>query len=725
MYLKRYLLVSSLILYALFSRLEADENWNLCRAPAYEPVQSLDSDGLPSEIEAESVTRSEDDVLHFSGQVRLLRGSEKIQADELIIDNQTERLQAYGQVTFESPEYRLQTDSLTMDQKAQTARFGASEFQLPGKHARGSAREVQKLDQSRSRFKGILYTTCDPGNSDWYLTGSQLDINQESGRGTAKNATLYFKGIPFFYLPYIMFPIDDRRMSGVLTPLLGYSESGGSSLAVPFYWNIAPNTDATITPAWFSERGLQLNTENRYLFSSHEGQIDLSYLDDDLLNDSRWQQKWQHRAALGLNIKADVLLQAVSDDLFFHDFDLPGSDNVNFHHLERHISLSQSAESWQTTILWQDYQTLDLSIAINDRPYRRLPRITLNSLFEPFENKLAFESKNEWVQFDHDSRVTGSRLHLLPSLTWPKTGDWYFFKPKLELALTEYQLENNNPFDNSISRSLPILSIDSGLIFERSLNNKEWIQTLEPRLFFLHVPFEDQTGIPGFDTARLTDSYSNFFETNRFSGADRIGDTKQVTIGLSSRILARDNGREIMNARLAQIHYFDDRRVSLDGITESQPKSNLIAELNLSPITRLRISSKLVYDEQSKKLLEKNLSINYAGNGYAANAEYYFTDQTLEQAALSLVYPVNDRWTVIAKYHQSLLFDKPVENLFGVNYESCCWGLKILASQTSDDDFLVTDRAVYFELTFKGLSQAGRDIDAQLAKAIPGYLSGF
>jgi LPS-assembly protein len=244
-------------------------------------------------------------------------------------------------------------------------------------------------------------------------------------------------------------------------------------------------------------------------------------------------------------------------------------------------------------------------------------------------------------------------------------------------------------------------------------------------LFFLHVPFEDQTGIPDFDTARLTDSYSNFFETNRFSGADRIGDTQQVTIGLSSRILARDNGREIMNARLAQIHYFDDRRVSLDGITESQPKSNLIAELDLSPITRLRIGSKLVYDEQNKKLLEKNLSINYAGNGYAANAEYYFTDQTLEQAALSLVYPVNDRWTIIAKYHQSLLFDKPVENLFGLNYESCCWGLKILASQTSDDDFLVTDRAVYFELTFKGLSQAGRDIDAQLAKAIPGYLPGF
>ncbi|MFV2031519.1 MAG: LPS-assembly protein LptD, partial [Gammaproteobacteria bacterium] len=243
--MKRYLLVSSLVLSALFSRVEAQEDWNLCRNPVYEPVPSPEGEGLSSEIEAESVTRTAEDLLLFSGQVQLIRGNEKIQADELIIDNQTERLQATGEVTFESPEYRLQTDSLSMDQKADTARFGASEFQLPDKHARGSAREIEKFDSSRSRFKDILYTACDPGNNDWYLTGSQLDLDQESGRGTAKNATLYFKGVPIFYLPYIMFPIDDRRMSGVLTPLLGYSQENGSSIAVPYYWNIAANADAT------------------------------------------------------------------------------------------------------------------------------------------------------------------------------------------------------------------------------------------------------------------------------------------------------------------------------------------------------------------------------------------------------------------------------------------------------------------------------------------------
>ena len=725
LYLQRFLLIVSLVLWALFSRLEADENWSLCRVPTYSPVPSLINDGLPSEIEAESVTRSEDNILHFSGQVQLRRGSDTIRADELIIDKQTERLHASGQVIFESPAYRLQTDSLTLNQKSEAAKFGASEFQLPERHARGSASAIEKFDTSHSRFKNFLYTSCDPENSDWRLTGGQLDIDQESGRGSAKHATLYFKGIPVFYLPYIMFPIDDRRMSGILNPLLSYSDEGGSGIAIPFYWNIAPNTDATITPAWFSERGLQITTENRYLFDSHQGQIDLSYLNDDLFNDRRWKKKWQHQATLGFNIGADLLLQEVSDDLFFHDFDLPGSDNEDINHLERHIRLTQTTESWQTGILWQDYQTLDLSIAVDNQPYRRLPRITLNSLFDPFENNLAFESKNEWVKFDHESLVTGSRLHLLPSVAWLKTDGWYFFKPKLELALTEYQLDNNSPFDNSISRSLPILSLDTGLIFERSLNNNDWIQTLEPRLFFLHVPFEDQTGIPDFDSARLIDSYSNFFRTNRFSGADRIGDARQVTIGLSSRILARDTGREIMNARLAQIYYFEDRLVSLDGFIESQSKSNVIAELDLSPTTGLKIGGKLVYDEQSNELFEKNLSINYANNGFAVNTEYYFTDQELEQAAISLVYPVNNRWTIFAKYHESLLFDKPVENLIGLSYESCCWGIKILASQTSDDDFLVTDNAVYFEVTFKGLSQAGRDIDTQLAKAIPGYQARF
>ena len=719
-------MVTGLFLSLPFANSLADVNWGLCRAPSFKFVDNSDPNLPVTEILAEQMSQNNNDLVRFSGQVEFNRAGQKIQADELIIDNLAEQLHANGRVIFEDANFRLQTEALTLDQKDQSARFDAAKFELPGQHAHGTAGEIIKIDESRSQFHDILYTSCDPDDRDWHLTASQLNIDEDSGRGTAKNATLYFQDIPFLYLPYIMFPIDDRRMSGMLTPLISYSDTRGGSLAVPIYWNIAPNTDATITPAWYSKRGLQWNSENRYLLRNHEGQVDLSYLDDDLSNSTRWLKKWQHRANLGLGIKANFLLQEVSDESYFSDFESLTSERDDIDYLERHITISHSSESWQTNLLWQDYQTIDQNIAIPDQPYQRLPRLTLNSLFKPFDNGLQFDLRNEWVEFERDSSVTGSRLHIAPSIAWSKSNSWYFFKPKLQYALTEYRLDNNSPNENSISRSIPTLSLDSGLIFERVFSAKRGlIQTLEPRLFYLNTPFEDQSIIPDFDTALLSESYNNLFKTNRFSGFDRIGDADQVTLGISSRIISTNSGAELFNIALGQIHYQQDRRVSLDNTTDFSPKSNLIAQMSMTPSENWKITSKLVRQPDSKNLSEKNLSINYQKHGFAANIEYFFTDQELEQSLLSAAYPLNDRWTIVAKYHQSLLFDEPVENLFGLSYESCCWGFKILASQTSDKNFIETDQAIYFEMTFKGLSQVGQDIDTRLTNSISGYHARF
>jgi LPS-assembly protein len=671
------------------------------------------------------MSQDNNNLIKFSGQVELLRAGQRIRADELIIDSLTEQLEANGQIVFEDANYRLQAEALTLNQKAQSARFESTRFELPGQHARGSADEIIKIDASRSRFHNILYTSCDPDDRDWHLKAKELNIDQNSGRGTAKNATIYFQEIPFFYLPYIMFPIDDRRMSGMLTPLISYSDTRGGSIAVPLYWNIAPHTDATITPAWYSKRGLQWNSENRYLGRNQEGQLDLSYLDDDLSNSTRWLKKWQHKAGLGLNIKADILLQEVSDDLYFRDFESLTSERDDIDYLERYITISHNSQSWETRLRWQDYQTIDQTIAISSQPYQRLPGLTINSLFKPLDNGLQFELRNEWVSFDRDSSVTGSRLHIAPSIAWPSSDSWYFFKPKLQYALTEYRLDNNDPNDNSISRSIPTLSLDTGLIFERVFNaSRGWIQTLEPRLFYLNTPFEDQSNIPDFDTADLSETYNNLFKTNRFSGFDRIGDADQFTLGLGSRIISKTSGAELFNFTLGQTHYRQDRRVSLDNTTAVDSKSNLIMQMSVTPNPNWRVSSNLVR-QQDKTWPEKNLSINYQDQGFAANIEYYFTDQELEQYLVSAAYPLNDRWSIVAKHHQSLLFDEPVENLFGLSYESCCWGFKILASQTSDSDFVEVDQTIYFELTLKGLSQVGQDIDTKLINSIPGYQSRF
>jgi LPS-assembly protein len=708
----------------------AQENWGLCRAPAFTPIEAASPDvNDATKIEANFMSRQGNDIVYFSGQVELTRPTQSLLADELTLNNTTEQAKASGDVTFKSPDSELKTEFMTLNQKDQSAYFASSSFSLPAQHIRGTANEIIQFNNSLSRYKNIQYTTCDPGNSTWHMTASQFDINRESGRGSAQHATVYIQEVPVLYLPYLQFPIDDRRMSGILAPTVGLSETSGSSISAPVYWNIGSNLDATITPAWFGDRGVQLNTENRYLFKNHEGQIDLSYLEDNKSNNSRWFQKWKHRSNLGSNISADLTWREVSDSTFFDDFESLDDSNDDATHLERYVTLNHRTELWQSSLLFQSFQTPNPNFATASRPYRRLPRLMVNSQFKAFDNGIQFNARNEWVRFDHEnnSNVMGERIHLRPYLSWEQSDSYYFFKPKIEYALSDYQLDNNSLGANSIQRNIPILSLDTGLFFNREMNiDTNWTQTLEPRLYFLRTPNRNQNNTPVFDSAVLSDTYNNFFKSNRFSGSDRIGDANQVTLGIGTRIFDNDSGAELLYSRIGQIFYADDRHVQISGNTpQTNARSNIISETTIKPNIHLSISTKLVYQQTTQKISEKAVSVYYLKDGFATNLEYFFNDTVLEQAAISMVYPINPRWTMVAKHSESILFREPVENLFGVNYESCCWGIKMLASQISNDSFTETDNAIFFELTLKGLGQSGRTLDNQLAKAIPGYNPNF
>jgi len=705
----------------------AAEDWNLCRVPSFAFVADDDIAADETRVEAQRIASDDRETLRLLGNVSLTRQQQKITADEVVVNKSTEQINASGNVRFEDPSYRLSSPAIEIDNRNDVAVIEKPEFELPGNHARGRADEIRKLDQFRSRYRDLAYTTCDPDDRDWHLRASEMEIDDASGRGSARHTRLYFKGVPFLYLPYFQFPIDDRRMSGLLAPSVGYSETSGSNIVLPVYWNIAANYDMTITPSWFSDRGTQLNTENRYLFGSHRGQLDLSYLDDEKLDDSRWFQQWRHNTNLSHDIRADLLLVEVSDNDIFDDFENMASEYNNTRHLERRVRLQRSGEVWNGQLLWQDYQTLDRSTAIENRPYNRLPRLTLDADPEPWRGNIETPLQLELVEFDRDDSVTGTRSNVQASLNWRSSNSWYFIEPGLQLSFTDYQLDNNSA-DNSIDRSLPTVNIDSGLIFERLAGSKQqWMQTFEPRLYFLHTPFEDQDDIPDFDTSLNARTYSNLFKNNRFTGVDRIGDASQVTLGLASRIYDNDSGDDLMQLSVGQIFYFKDRRVSLDGSRDDATKSDVITELDIWPNLRTRISTRMVYEQDKNEINDRDLSINYADDGFAVNLGYYFQEDELEQALVSMVYPINERWTVVAKYQRSLRFEQAVENLLGINYESCCWGLKILAGQSGDEDdeFAETDNSIYFELTLKGLSKAGRDIDAQLRDAIPGYTPVF
>jgi LPS-assembly protein len=723
----RYILLAGLVSATLFRPSLAAEDWSLCRIPSFEYLANDDLAPGEASAEALSIVSENSDLVHLVGDASLISTDQHIYADDIFITRPSEEVTASGNVRFADQNYRVQSPSIRIDNLNNQATFDQATFEINSSHAHGQAVKIEKLDEYRSHYSDLNYTTCDPEDKTWHLRAAELEIDNESGRGTATHTTMYFQEVPFLYLPYFQFPVDDRRMSGILTPKLGYAERDGASVIVPVYWNMAPNYDMTITPAWFGNLGLQLNTENRYLFEGHRGKIDLSYIDDKEYGDSRWFKQWRHNTALPYEVSAGMLLAETSDGDFFDDYSLVAPQYNNTEHLERYVRFKRGNEIWQGELMWQNYQTLDETTRLNSRPYNRLPRFTLDAVPEPWQENLLTPVHLELVSFDRDDSITGQRGNFVTQLRLNVQDSWYFLNPELQLAFTNYQLDNN-PEGNSIDRALPTLGIDSGLIFERLAGSTgQWRQTLEPRLYFLYTPYENQDDIPDFDTALASQTYNNLFRNNRFNGADRIGDAKQVTFGLSSRIFDNESGDELLNARAGQIYYFEDRRVSLNGETQDETRSDIITEIDFWPVSTVTLATRLVYDPEESDIIDRDFSVNYSNQGFASNFAYYYTEEKLEQALVSLVYPIDERWAVVAKVHRSLEFDKPVENLLGINYESCCWGLKILASQTGDDkeDFAVTENSIYFEFTFKGLSQAGQDVDTQLYRAIPGYTAGF
>ena len=705
----------------------AEEDWSLCRVPSFQFLVNEEIAFGETRIDAQTITSDYSETIHLVGDARLLRRDQQVEADDIVVTRSTEEINASGNVLFADTGQRIKSPKVHIDNLNNQARFDLPEFEIQALHARGEAERMEKLDEYRSRYTDLVYTTCDPDDGGWLMRASELEIDRESGRGTAWNITMYTNDTPFMYLPYVQFPIDDRRMSGILSPSVGKDSRNGTTIVVPVYWNQAPNFDMTITPVWYNNIGTQLNTENRYLLGDHYGVVDLSYVKDRQFDEARWFRQWRHDVEIPFDVQASVLLAEVSDGDFFDDFRLIAPQYKDTRHLESRVRLKRDGENWQGELLWQDFQTLDETTSLVDRPYSQLPSFTLNAQPEAWQGAVQFPLHFQWADFERDDSVTGQRTHFVPRASWRSEDSWYFFEPELQLAFTDYQLEDN-PGGDSLNRALPTLGIDSGLIFERDAGeNAKWRQTLEPRLYFLYTPYEDQDDIPDFDTSFASLSYNNLFRNNRFFGADRIGDAQQVTVGLASRLFDADNGDELVYARAGQIFYFEDRRVSLNGVRVDEPRSDLIAELDLWPYSTLKISTRLVYDPVEQDINDSDFSVNYSNNGFAANFGYYFTQDDLEQVTVSTAYPINERWDIVAKLHHSLIFDKPVEDLLGISYQSCCWGIKILWGRSGNqkDDFAITDTSIYFEMTFKGLSQAGEDIDSRLSTAIPGYRSAF
>lgn len=558
--------------------------------------------------------QQEEQIATLAGDVVMRQGSMQIEADEASLYQAENRGELNGKVRLRDNGALIVGDHADVQLDTGAAKVDNAEYILHKSRIRGSALYAKRGENAIIRLKDGTYTTCEPNSNAWQLKGNNITLNPATGFGTATNVTLRVKDIPVFYTPYIYFPIDDRRQSGFLPPSFSSSTDTGFMLVTPYYFNLAPNYDATLYPRYMTKRGLLMEGEFRYLTESSEGQFGAAYLNDKDdkrkeqtdYKDTRYMLNWQHKGGLDSRVLTEVDYTKISDPYYFQDLQSEqiGVESQDF--VNQQGSVTYRGDTFNAKLNAQAYQ---LATVTQITPYNKLPQITFNGALPYHPGGVDFSYNTELVRFDRDlengdfinedgtrsprldryvtglARANGTRLNVAPSMSLPMTASYGYITPTLKYMYTQYDLDLDGigktqmttagqKFNSSQNRSVPIASIDSGLYFDR---NTQWFgtnyrQTLEPRAFYLYVPERDQTDIPVFDTGESTFSYSSLWRDNRFSGTDRVGDENKLSLGLTSRWI-EENGFERQRISVGQAYYFKDRKVQMPDIPENRDDS--------------------------------------------------------------------------------------------------------------------------------------------------------
>ncbi|MBM1183819.1 LPS-assembly protein [Pseudomonas lundensis] len=558
--------------------------------------------------------QQEEQIATLAGDVVMRQGSMQIEADEASLYQAENRGELNGKVRLRDNGALIVGDHADVQLDTGAAKVDNAEYILHKSRIRGSALYAKRGENAIIRLKDGTYTTCEPNSNAWQLKGNNITLNPATGFGTATNVTLRVKDIPVFYTPYIYFPIDDRRQSGFLPPSFSSSTDTGFMLVTPYYFNLAPNYDATLYPRYMTKRGLLMEGEFRYLTESSEGQFGAAYLNDKDdkrkdqtdYKDTRYMLNWQHKGGLDSRVLTEVDYTKISDPYYFQDLESEQIGVESQDYVNQQGSVTYRGDTFNAKLNAQAYQ---MATVTQITPYNKLPQITFNGALPYHPGGVDFSYNTELVRFDRDlengdfinedgtrsprldryvtglARANGTRLNVAPSMSLPMTASYGYITPKLKYMYTQYDLDLDGigktqmttagqKFNSSQNRSVPIASIDSGLYFDR---NTQWFgtnyrQTLEPRAFYLYVPERDQTDIPVFDTGESTFSYGSLWRDNRFSGSDRVGDENKLSLGLTSRWI-EENGFERQRISVGQAYYFKDRKVQMPDIPENRDDS--------------------------------------------------------------------------------------------------------------------------------------------------------
>ncbi len=720
------------------STLFADEPYALCKdgpVPQIEQQPTVVDTNTPAEFTADQASRDESGISTMQGSVQMTRGTQTVSAEIVTYDENNKKMQASGNVRAEDTQIVIESQEVELHLDSGYAKSNEATYHYKPLHARGSAESIERESEKFVRLENTTYTTCEEDDRSWELSADEIELDKAAGEGTGKDVMVKFKNVPIFYTPWIRFPIDDRRKTGFLVPTVGNSNDSGFELETPFYWNMAPNRDAIFAPRLLTDRGVQLQSNFRYLYEKSFGQLDLEYLDDSEFDDDRYLSSFQHKGFYIPNLELDLLYNKVSDDNYFEDLgeDIGLTSTV---FLERHGDLRYHTEHWNFLSRAQSFQTVDESLTRDDEPYERLPQLLANGNYFGLPGGFDLESTNEWTSFDHDSKIDGDRLHFGLELERPFESTSYFIRPGARIRYTEYDLNRNDNIDDAPSTTVPSAFVDAGLIFERTMNRSSHIQTLEPRLFYLNTPFENQDDIPIFDTEEYEFDFNQLFRSERFSGNDREGDADQLSTALTTRVIDIEKGKEKFRASIGHIFYFKDRKVTLPGeLIEDEDSSEIAAELKIALNDNWNAYASTLYDPHDDHTERNSLRFQYhSDDNFILNTSYRYrrrdiepidplTNQrsNLEQSDISMVLPINKNWRAVGRWNYDIEESRDLDTLAAIEYDTCCWKFRIAArryNKNADEDY---NNCIQIQLVLKGLGQIGSNLGELLEQGVRGY----
>jgi LPS-assembly protein len=692
----------------------------------FAPAPFTAREQAPTNLSGDFANRDAAGTLTLIGDAEAERADQRLRAERLIYNDSDNTIDADGEVRYDEPNLSMSATYGKVWLDEDRGEFHDTRFRFYDRHGRGRAETSYLLEPGITRYRRATYTTCPDNSNAWLVKASRVTLYEDEGKGVARHARLNIKGAPVLYTPYLSFPIDDRRKTGFLVPSFGSSDNSGFELRVPYYFNLAPNYDATLTPRYLQDRGTQLNGEFRYLRENQRGLINIEYLpEDDLTDDSRNRITFRDTTRFGPHLSTRIDYDRVSDPDYLQDLG-DSLSLASITHLERTFQADYNTRWWNAQLRLDDYQTVDPTIAAQNRPYERLPRLTFDTLYPVSPGGLEVGATSELVRFDQDSRVTGNRLDLWPTISYPFRRTAFESVPKLGVRYTTYDLDDQDPGQpQSPSRTTPVFSLDNIVYFERQfeLGRRNYIQTLEPRLHYLYVQGKSQDDIPLFDTSQPTFTYRELFEANRFNGADRMGDANQVALAVTTRFLDSETGAEKIRASIGELFYLNNRNVTLDG---SQPlddhRSDIAGELEVALSRAWTGNADLIWDPTDQNAERANARIQYhPGFRKIANLSYRYQRGTQNQVDASILWPLTPSWQALGRWYYDIGDSKRLETLFGLEYDSCCWGVRFVTRDYVDDENNENNRIFMLQVVLKGLTRFGSDIESLLEDGILGY----